>query len=342
VLQNPNFPVHLLQYFSSDYPEHIEKNPILGMLAIENPGLYADLLDDLNQGWISSIYERLDLPTRIKIALICAWRVLPLYERHMGDDIMRDLLLAGRDALNQAEELRLRHAEESANQHINSIPEETPPYSALLAALYAVRGDADGGASGNAPSMDWVNEAIFYDAEDRQEGKELCAEERAFQASLIRAAWKQKERMRLYNDVMKQVEANIKDQAKTKAQIKKATNQAKKSADEIAAIMQREEPSTWPVWLGLGIAGGAVVLLLGPALLAGGVGVGVGSAVAEIVTAAELTGATGISVQAFINGAEILTAPRAAVFLSELTGKLGPAGIVIVKEAVQAVAKVAR
>jgi len=364
-LQNPNFPLTRLIEFALKAPQYIERNPSLQLYELESPQGYRELLLELHAGWMAWAEENLSLEDKQKLAIAAAWRHVENYEALTAEDeTMRNLLRASLgyvEGLFAKEELaRMRKAAHKIEwawvQKGNQIAADKKnlPY-AISALLRAAEAAADTEKveeeeTNQIYALGTLEDAVFYLAGGTvgqkwsghipSDVRDALLQEALWQSRQIRKFYLDEERSILRQSILATIKETQARQAATKAQAQKAIAQAQEGAKQIAAIMAKEDPNTWPVWLGLGmLATGAVVLLVGPELL---VASSVAVAASEIVAAAEAAEVSAVSVQAFIDGTYLSEADSATLFLKELTQKLSAKGVQVVSEAAEVVAKVAR
>lgn len=83
---NPNITPEELLEGAGKYPWYVEKNPLLGMLSLENPDLYNHIQNNIRKGWLYSGIGALSLPLQRQFELDCATRVLPIIEETYRKD----------------------------------------------------------------------------------------------------------------------------------------------------------------------------------------------------------------------------------------------------------------
>lgn len=357
-LANPNFPLDKLIKFADKAPQYIERNPSLYLYELEDPSEYQRLVRELNNAWITTIfsYDYFDTLRMQEIGILAAWYWVEQWEEWTNGDLTyREFLQTSlRYAQKEIEPSDYYETRRIAQDMVSTLdyqadkvsegdiddPKVQARYSALNHASRYLQ------AALLAPTTETRPRSVLTaltlvariglppDEAYRAELKEM-----ARLAKIVRSAFLQDERSKLRTDILAKVKENAERQAKTKAQAQKAVALAQEGAKKCAEIMSKEDPHTWPIWLGLGIAGGVACLVIGPAVL--GIG-GASAAVAEVVAAAESAEIGAVSVQAFIDGAEVSEAGEATEFLQELIAKLRAKDIEVLKEAVEAVVKVAQ
>jgi hypothetical protein len=99
---NPNFPIKQLIDNAHKYPWFAEKNPVLGLLSIEDPANYAKLLAAIHEGWVTTAAQSLSITNQRRLVIDCASRVLPIFESAVpGDKRPREAILAATDYLQR-------------------------------------------------------------------------------------------------------------------------------------------------------------------------------------------------------------------------------------------------
>lgn len=78
---NPNLPWEVLIAGADKYPWFVERNPVLGLLELEDPGKFNDLRNAINVGWRKSGMKSLSNKHKALYAADCAERVLPLFQK---------------------------------------------------------------------------------------------------------------------------------------------------------------------------------------------------------------------------------------------------------------------
>lgn len=362
-LANPNFPLDKLINFAEMAPEYIERNPSLSLYELEDPAAYERLVEALEEGWITTVFsddssQALDLKTIQEISIVACFGWVDAWEEWTNGDLTYREFLRGalRYVEGEIDNLDYQEIKQMAEAMVNSLDRQKNRIAASLsfeeeasqvkryrdldhaerylkAAIVSISGEVRRWSIMSTLlrlAMLGLSGPASWQAE---------AKEKTRLAKIVRSAYKEVERSRLRSDILAKVKENAERRAKTKAQIQKALAQAQEGAKKIAAIMTKEDPHTWPIWLGLGLVGGVAALLVGPEIL---VASSVEVAASEILTAAEGAAIERVSVQAFIQGTAISEAAETQAFFNELVKTLGKKGLEVVTEAAEAVVKVAR
>ena len=375
VLTNPNLdPQELLKYVGQ-YPLQVSQNPALPLIQLEDPALYQKIRDKMVQGLLEGWSPDLSFHKRALLTFLELSRVLPLFEKTnpqlptprnvLGD--IGDYLSGGITPKD------LSKASAKINQLGHTFPlsvDENPSevycraiQSFLSALLLPQRTSTQQGLASMtiAQAIDLsANAKGMYLGKSTQEKFQIAKEEKQWIADqVITHLESQDKRQETYNNIQKQIAANafreayygeeIRKEEEMRQKIADAVAQAKDGAKQCAKIMASEETKGWPMWIGLGVLGVSAALILGPTVvLATGLTEGVSATVAAteaaeaIVTAAEAADVSTVSVQAFIDGAEIAETDIGEDFLAELAAKLRGEGITLVDEVAEAVARAAQ
>lgn len=97
---NPNMPFDELMKGARLAPWYVEQNPVLGLLALEDPGKQEILLEAIETGWKEAGMMELSLPHKRQFAIDCAERCLPLVEGELPKKKQaRNAIQAARDYL---------------------------------------------------------------------------------------------------------------------------------------------------------------------------------------------------------------------------------------------------
>ena len=355
VLMNPQMPPDILLTFARIYPQYVEENPIISLHSLEDPAFGPKIKSGLNTGWLTKGFEALPEMIQRTLAGLFAQRVLPLYQDAVGDDLMMNAL----QTVNQYIHGEITHAElqlmyeeniqdaDALRGRLRKTKQEESSYWALLAAIYAGFPYEQKEALQNAATFarDAETESL-EGAEKKAKNKEILL----WQVDLVRRFYHQLQEQQqrhdeAYTSLKKQIEINAKRRAATAEEAKKAVAQAQAGAKQCAEIMAKDDTQHWPTWIGLGVLGVSAVLVIGPGALlvmeGASEAVAAASAAETIIATAEAADVGTVSVQAFIEGAEI-EGSEGTEFLGNLIAKLQAHGLEVVDEAVEAVARVAR
>lgn len=79
---NPNLPLDALMEGARRAPWYVEQNPVLQLVALEDPARYHELLQYLDTGWTESGAYKLSDASQRLYAIECAERVIHLVEKH--------------------------------------------------------------------------------------------------------------------------------------------------------------------------------------------------------------------------------------------------------------------
>lgn len=104
-LSNPQTPVDVLLDFAHGHPVEVENNPVLPMLALEDPGKYQDLIYSINIGWRINAVEKLDYNTRVSYVADCIEHAIPSISSDPDlAEMGRDVVAAMRNYVKSGEE----------------------------------------------------------------------------------------------------------------------------------------------------------------------------------------------------------------------------------------------
>ncbi len=375
VLMNPNMPPEQLERFAPRYPEIVELNPVLPLLFLEHPEMLKSIKEAMRRGWIGEEgpFHRLPAKEKRLVAVEMAERVLDLAEE---ETIPRSMKRA-EEALRLAREVAsgfwyrtgmmndVSKGVYQTAQFLGQTGEEHEPERFAFLAIAAA-------SDQNLNRFDDRTYRIVYDSVEatpglvqkavRKEGElnrgwaagEAAEQEEIdVQVEMVRAAVtavREAEEKRAKRHYKLKVKPAPNLDSGEQRDIRRGIQHAKDSANQIANLMRSDTPDTWPDWLGVGLIAGGVLaaVLVGPELLAAaglaegaaGLSAVADEAAAVIIDTAEAGNLNYVSVQGFIEGAEVAGSEEAGELLNLLIQRLEAASLSVVDAPAEVIAEV--
>lgn len=275
---------------AEDYPQYVQQNPALALLYERNSIAYKSLMERINQGWIKTAEDKLPKREIDRLRYLFASHVAQYYE---GEDNLANRILAaveayydGESDFDEVQKLLGVAIKKREKQYLDSqrgrIEESYASRQALDAVIAAAQGEI-------RYVVESALHAVFeFAATQSHWGANVERDkELHWQADQIRAAYtkhlgEEARRKEIFDATMREIESNRFRESfygeeatrswfrrkKTEDDIKKAVEKAKADAKETADLMASEEPTNWPLWIGLGIGAAGVALLIGPEIVA--------------------------------------------------------------------------